>query len=180
MGDVGIVTNPPYRLVEKFIRKAIADGCTFHVASHEFFGIPRTHVALARSPAESSLVFKHPPADDASIRMVGAKGDLQPGLRVVRLGRFCREETVRPFRLDGFNMNAFPRPLRPYQSHAIELLRQSLREGGRRPVLQLPCGAGKTRVAAEIASSALGRSKRVIFVVRARWRGPTERSQECV
>jgi hypothetical protein len=30
MGDVGIVTNPPFRLAEEFIRKAIADNCHFH------------------------------------------------------------------------------------------------------------------------------------------------------
>jgi hypothetical protein len=30
MGDVGIVTNPPFRLAEAFIRKAIADGCRYH------------------------------------------------------------------------------------------------------------------------------------------------------
>lgn len=58
-----------------------------------------------------------------------------------------------------------PRPLRPYQVHTIELLRQSLREGHRRPVLALPTGSGKTRIAAEIIRGALDRSKRVIFVV---------------
>lgn len=30
MGDVGIVTNPPFRRAEAFIRKAIADGCRYH------------------------------------------------------------------------------------------------------------------------------------------------------
>lgn len=57
------------------------------------------------------------------------------------------------------------RPLRPYQAHAIELLSQSFREGHRRMVLQLPCGAGKTRIAVEIFRRLLGNSKRGIFVV---------------
>jgi hypothetical protein len=30
MNGVAIVTNPPYRLAERFIRKAISDGCHFH------------------------------------------------------------------------------------------------------------------------------------------------------
>jgi hypothetical protein len=30
MNGVGIVTNPPFPLAEKFIRKAISDGCTYH------------------------------------------------------------------------------------------------------------------------------------------------------
>jgi hypothetical protein len=30
MGDAGIVTNPPFRLAEEFIRKAFADGCRYH------------------------------------------------------------------------------------------------------------------------------------------------------
>jgi hypothetical protein len=30
MGDVGIITNPPFRLAEQFIRKAIADGAKYH------------------------------------------------------------------------------------------------------------------------------------------------------
>src|ERR1700730_1145523 len=30
MNGVGIVTNPPFRLAEQFIRKAIADRCQFH------------------------------------------------------------------------------------------------------------------------------------------------------
>jgi hypothetical protein len=30
MVDTGIVTNPPFRLAEAFIRKAISDGCHYH------------------------------------------------------------------------------------------------------------------------------------------------------
>jgi DNA repair protein RadD len=57
------------------------------------------------------------------------------------------------------------RPLRPYQQHALELLRQSLGEGHRRPILQLPTGSGKTICAASIIHGALDRSKRLVFVV---------------
>jgi superfamily II DNA or RNA helicase len=48
-----------------------------------------------------------------------------------------------------------PRTLRLYQECAIDLLRESLRTGHRRPILQLPTGAGKTRIAAEIINDAL-------------------------
>jgi hypothetical protein len=51
------------------------------------------------------------------------------------------------------------RPLRDYQAKAIEDLRASLKAGRRRPVLQLPVGAGKTRVAAEIIGLALSKGK---------------------
>lgn len=60
---------------------------------------------------------------------------------------------------------AEPRPLRLYQSKAIELLRHSLRTGHRRPILQLPTGAGKTRIAAEIINKALIKENRAIFVI---------------
>jgi superfamily II DNA or RNA helicase len=40
--------------------------------------------------------------------------------------------------------------LRPYQVRSIEMIRESLVAGRRRPVLQLPTGAGKTRIAAGI------------------------------
>jgi DNA repair protein RadD len=57
------------------------------------------------------------------------------------------------------------RPLRDYQAQAIDDLRASLKAGRKRPVLQLPVGAGKTRVAAEIINNALSRRKRAIFTV---------------
>lgn len=59
------------------------------------------------------------------------------------------------------------RELRPHQSRAIGLLRDALRSGSRRPVLQAPTGAGKTVLAAAIIDSALARGKRVIFTVPA-------------
>ena len=58
-----------------------------------------------------------------------------------------------------------PRPLRAYQELAIELLRGSLRAGHKRPILQLPTGAGKTRIAAEIIKLAAEKGKAAIFVI---------------
>lgn len=59
------------------------------------------------------------------------------------------------------------RPLRPHQSRAIGLLRDALRTGSRRPILQAPTGAGKTVLAAAIIESARAKGKRVIFTVPA-------------
>lgn len=59
------------------------------------------------------------------------------------------------------------RPLRPYQGQAILSLRQSLGSGHKRPVLHLPTGAGKTRVAGEIVRMARAKGTRVMFVVPA-------------
>ena len=60
-----------------------------------------------------------------------------------------------------------PKPLREHQLRAIGMLRQSLRAGNKRVVLQLPTGAGKTRTAAEVVSGALGKGNRVAFTVPA-------------
>jgi superfamily II DNA or RNA helicase len=57
------------------------------------------------------------------------------------------------------------RDLRPHQSQAIEMLKQSLRSGKRRPLVQAPTGFGKTLVAAAIIEGALAKGKRVIFTV---------------
>lgn len=59
------------------------------------------------------------------------------------------------------------RELRPLQTKAIEMLRQSLGSGKRRPVLQAPTGFGKTRLAAAVVEGALAKHKRVIFTVPA-------------
>jgi hypothetical protein len=59
------------------------------------------------------------------------------------------------------------RELRPYQTRAIEMLRQSLGSGKLRPVLQAPTGFGKTRLAAAVVEGALAKKKRVIFTVPA-------------
>jgi len=55
--------------------------------------------------------------------------------------------------------------LRPHQTNAIELLRQSFRSGHRTPLLQAPTGAGKTLISIDIIKSALAKGKRVMFVV---------------
>jgi DNA repair protein RadD len=59
------------------------------------------------------------------------------------------------------------RELRPHQVKAIEMLRQSLGSGKRRPVLQAPTGFGKTRLATVVVEGALAKKKRVIFTVPA-------------
>jgi superfamily II DNA or RNA helicase len=59
------------------------------------------------------------------------------------------------------------RELRPHQSQAIEMLRQSLGSSKRRPVLQAPTGFGKTRLAVAVVEGALAKKKRVIFTVPA-------------
>lgn len=57
--------------------------------------------------------------------------------------------------------------LRDYQEDAITALRQSLRSGKRRPVLQMPTGSGKTATAGSIINMALEKGRRVIFCVPA-------------
>lgn len=59
------------------------------------------------------------------------------------------------------------RPLRDYQIAAIDNLRESLRTGHWRPVLQLPVGAGKTRIAGEIINLARAKGHVALFVVDA-------------
>lgn len=59
------------------------------------------------------------------------------------------------------------RDLRPHQSRAIGLLKQSLMAGRRRPMLQAPTGAGKTLLSAHIVAGALAKGNRVTFVVPA-------------
>jgi superfamily II DNA or RNA helicase len=55
--------------------------------------------------------------------------------------------------------------LREYQTDAILKLRRSLASGKRRPVVQMPTGAGKTIAAAEIVRMARDKGKRVLFCV---------------
>lgn len=58
--------------------------------------------------------------------------------------------------------------IRPHQERAIELLRASLSGGAHmRPILQLPTGAGKTVVAANIIRMARAKGNRVVFCVPA-------------
>lgn len=55
--------------------------------------------------------------------------------------------------------------LRDYQLDAIAKLRKSFSSGRRRPVVQMPTGAGKTIAAAEIVRMARDKGKRVLFCV---------------
>lgn len=57
--------------------------------------------------------------------------------------------------------------LRPHQSRAIDLLRQSFGKGNRRVVIQGPTGFGKTLVAAKIIEGALAKGNGVIFTAPA-------------
>lgn len=54
--------------------------------------------------------------------------------------------------------------LRPHQQLAVEMLRDSLRRGKRRPILAAPCSFGKTITAAYIFEEAVKRGKRGIFI----------------
>ncbi len=57
--------------------------------------------------------------------------------------------------------------LRPYQVEALEAIRDSVRGGVRRLVVQAATGAGKTKIAAAIVDSALSKGNRTAFVVPA-------------
>jgi superfamily II DNA or RNA helicase len=57
--------------------------------------------------------------------------------------------------------------LRDYQNAAIDNLRNTLRRGVKRVVLQMPTGAGKTALAGAIVRMATDRGKKVIFTVPA-------------
>jgi DNA repair protein RadD len=58
-------------------------------------------------------------------------------------------------------------PLRPHQEHGLAELRRSLMSGCWRPMLMLPTGGGKTKIAAEIIKGARAKGKRVAFAVPA-------------
>ncbi|WP_198669777.1 DEAD/DEAH box helicase [Pelagibacterium sediminicola] len=55
--------------------------------------------------------------------------------------------------------------LRPYQDHAVQLLRDGIREGKRRQVLVAPTGAGKTEMAMKIVQEAQRKGSRAWFIV---------------
>jgi DNA repair protein RadD len=59
------------------------------------------------------------------------------------------------------------RLLRPHQEGALDDLRASLAAGRRRPMLQMPTGAGKTLLAAHVIRRTLDKRNRVAFVVPA-------------
>lgn len=56
-------------------------------------------------------------------------------------------------------------PLRPLQQKAIDGLRDSLKSGRKRPIIQAPCGFGKTILASHIVAGALKKGNTVAFVV---------------
>jgi len=58
--------------------------------------------------------------------------------------------------------------LRPYQTEAIEQVRERLRRGARRCLIVLPTGGGKTVVAADIIRSATERGSRTLFLAHRR------------
>jgi DNA repair protein RadD len=60
---------------------------------------------------------------------------------------------------------AMNRELYPWQAEALEALRQTIRQGVRRIVLQAPTGAGKTLLSAAIIEGALAKDRRVVFTV---------------
>lgn len=55
--------------------------------------------------------------------------------------------------------------LREYQANAINNLRESVKKGHKKVILQAATGSGKTIVAAEIINSAVMKGKRVLFMV---------------
>lgn len=54
--------------------------------------------------------------------------------------------------------------LRDYQTEAIQQLFQSWRDGKKKPLLQLPCGAGKTTIAAYLAKRMEKAGRKTLFV----------------
>lgn len=57
-----------------------------------------------------------------------------------------------------------PPELRPYQVKAIEALRQAVRDGHKRIILNSPTGSGKTLTAAEIIRGAVAKNRKVAFL----------------
>lgn len=55
------------------------------------------------------------------------------------------------------------RELRPHQVEAMDLLRQSIASGHKRPIIQAPTGFGKTLVAAAVIDGALSKGNNVLF-----------------
>lgn len=58
--------------------------------------------------------------------------------------------------------------LRPYQIDALNRLRDGIRRGVKRQILMIATGGGKTSVAAEMITTAVGRGKRVLFLAHRR------------
>lgn len=58
--------------------------------------------------------------------------------------------------------------VREYQAQLIDAARESMKQGHKRLLIQSPTGAGKTRISAGIADSAVAKRNRVLFVVSGR------------
>lgn len=56
-------------------------------------------------------------------------------------------------------------PLRPYQEELVQQVRDAWLQGKKSPCIVLPCGGGKSVIAAEIAKRTTDNSKRVLFLV---------------
>ncbi len=54
--------------------------------------------------------------------------------------------------------------VRPYQQDAIDGVRKAMLDGGKRVVLVLPTGAGKTRTGAAIVERSVLRRRRVVWL----------------
>lgn len=59
------------------------------------------------------------------------------------------------------------KPLRPLQAKALDMLREALRRGKRRPLIKAPTGFGKGVLASHIIHGARQKGNRVIFVINA-------------
>ena len=57
------------------------------------------------------------------------------------------------------------RELRPYQTEVINITRKAYRDGFRAPLIVLPCGGGKSVIAAEMARAATAKGNRVLYIV---------------
>ncbi len=59
------------------------------------------------------------------------------------------------------------KPLRPLQAKALDMLRDALRRGKRRPLIKAPTGFGKGVLASHIIDGARKKGNRVVFVINA-------------
>jgi hypothetical protein len=86
MNGVGIIINPPFRLAEAFIRKAISDGCHYHAwLLRTNFLESVSRLALWHEIAKPDLDKLAPPYNDAPARMERAKSFVECLLYVGRL-----------------------------------------------------------------------------------------------
>lgn len=58
-----------------------------------------------------------------------------------------------------------PPSLRPYQVEVIDEIRTAVASGAKRVLVYLPCGAGKTIIAAELARRTVAKGRRILFLV---------------